>query len=155
MAFRTQYERICKCCNPGGRFVTTYQYKIDEDGTENLVESGKIDLYADIQAYKESCDIDKILERYACGDTSALNARPIFYGDISDAPQSLAQHIQLLRDAEQAFDRLPVAVRESFDNDVIKFYSQIGTDDFYKSLGVSLDPDDVKEEKEVSKNEQE
>lgn len=153
MAFRTVFDRIEVNSNSGDRFNITYNFKYDENGLETLTESGKIDVYEKIQSFKDSCDLQVLLMRYANGDTSALNARPIFYGDISDAPKSLSEHYQLLHDAEVAFDRLPADVRANFDYDVVKFYSSIGSDQFYKSLGIDVKADPIKAEKEGEKSE--
>ena len=155
MKFPTQYtkDRGKFQTEVGDRFKTTYQLSYDDNGSDILIETGKIDIYEEIQSYKDSCDIKVLLERYSNGDSSALNARPIFYGDVSDAPSTLAGHLQLLRDAEAYFDTLNPDIRSKFNNSVAEFYSQIGTPEFYKSLGIDLNKpsieSDVKEDESV------
>lgn len=159
MSFRNQFERIPVKSNSGSRFVVTYKPHYSDTGALDLIEDQKIDVYEQIQSFKESCDIKTILARFAAGDESALNRRLPYFGDFSEMPNSLAGYLQLLADAENTFAQLPADVRANFNNSPSEFFSAIGSPDFDKRMGVSvhegLDSEPVMPEpvKEVSVDE--
>lgn len=138
--FRTQYNRIQKNSVPGDRFAPTYSPKVDENGVIELVESGKVDTYAKIQAWRESCDIKVILQKYINGDSSALNRHMPLFGDFSDSPKSLSDYYQAMIDAENAFNNLPVDVRAKFNHSPSEFFTSIGTDKFNEIMGINPSP---------------
>lgn len=144
MKFRTQYDRVAIVSNSGTRFHPTYKLKYDEDGCTTLVETGKIDTYEQIQSWKDSCDIKVILERFANGDMDALNRKTPMFGDFTSTPQTLAEHLQLLRDAEESFRGLPLDIRAQFNHNPAEFYASIGSDRFNRIMGISV-PSDIKE----------
>lgn len=155
MSFRTQYDRIEVFSNVGSRFHPTYKLKYDEDGVAALIETGKIDIYEQIQSWKDSCDINVILERFENGDIDALNRKTPMFGDFTSSPQTLAEHLQLLRDAEDSFRGLPLDIRAQFNHNPAEFYASIGTDKFNRIMGLS-DVGNITEDtvvKEVSINE--
>ena len=84
--FRTQYDRIEVNSNPGSRFVKTYKPVYTDTGALDLVIDGKIDVYEQIQSFKESCDIQTILKRFENGDVNALNAKLPYFADITEIP---------------------------------------------------------------------
>ena len=67
MDFRTQYDRVKIVSNPGDYLNPTYSPKVHEDGSIDLVETGVVDTYQEIQAWKDSCDIHAILRKYFNG----------------------------------------------------------------------------------------
>lgn len=138
MSFRNQFERIPVKSNSGSRFVVTYKPYYSDTGALDLIEDQKIDVYEQIQSFKESCDIKTILARYAAGDENALNRRLPYYGDFSQMPTSLAGYLQLLADAENTFAQLPANIRSNFNNSPSEFFASIGSPDFDKRMGVSV-----------------
>ena len=155
--FRTQYNRIQKVSNSGDRFAPTYSPKVSDAGVIDLVETGKVDTYAQIQAWRESCDIKVILQKYVNGDTSVLNKNMPLFGDFSDAPVSLSDYYQQLIDAEAAFNRLPVETRAQFNHSPSEFFTSIGSEKFNNAMGINqpsviesdLDPAPVTDPKPV------
>ena len=135
--FRTQYNREPQTSNPGDRFESTYGPKIDENGVIDLVETGKVDTYEEIQAWRESCDIQTILSKYVNGDASALNKNSPLFGDFTDCPTSLSDFYQRLLDAESAFNRLPVETRAQFNHSPSEFFTSIGSDRFNEIMGIN------------------
>lgn len=100
---------------PGERFRKTYKID-DSDGIEKLVEDGCIDLKEEIQSHEQSVNIDSILARYRLGDTSVLDDKGSFYGDITEMPSSLQEFYELDNNARNAFNKLPVEVKEAYGN---------------------------------------
>lgn len=154
MSFRTQFERIRVNSNPGTQYEITYKPHYTDTGAFDLIESGKIDVYEQIQSFKESCDLKTILARFANGDPQALNAKLPYFGDFSQMPDTLAGYLQLFSDAETSFAALSPDIRSAFNNSPSEFFASIGTDKFNKLMGigvpVSSDVEPVPENKEVS-----
>lgn len=117
--------------NSGERFVTTYTAALDGDGRLDLVESGQYDLYESIQSHKDSVDIDLMIQRFNNGDISALgNPRPPMYLDVTDFPKSYAEMYQLVIDAKNNFEQLPLEVRDAFGHSPEAYFASFGTDGF-------------------------
>jgi hypothetical protein len=73
MVFSTQFDaRDRIISNAGSRIKQLYEARVDNQGHIDLVESGTEDLYDYIQSFKESCDINTIVKRFAAGDTDVL-----------------------------------------------------------------------------------
>ncbi len=143
--FRTQYNRLKEVfkSNVGDGYQPTYKMRVHEDGKRELEKVGRIDLYAQIQSHKDSCDINYILERFARGDESALSKIQGVYGDFTQMPTNLAELQQRVVDAEALFYNLPVDVRAEFNHSPSEFYSAIGTDKFNKAVGITPQVDPV------------
>lgn len=136
MAFRTQFDREKIVSNSGDYLNPTYSPKVNDDGSLDLVETGVVDIYQDIQAWRDSCDIHVILNRYVNGDVNALNRNVPLFGDFTDSPTSLAEYYQRLIDAEAAFNRLPVETRAKFNHSASEFFSSIGSEKFNEIMGI-------------------
>lgn len=139
--FTTQFhphERICQ--NPGSGEKITYVPKLDEHGDFELVESGKIDLYGEIQSHKDSCDIYVLLKKYEQGDLEALSRVQGTYGDFTQMPRTFAEALNAMIAGENMFNSLPLEVREKFDFSLEKF--MMSMDDmpsFLDKLGMNPD----------------
>ena len=114
--------------NAGERFVTTYRSAFNKDNVLGLVESGKYDLYADIQSHKDSVDIEAIIARANAGDLSVLNRRTPLYFDATEFPQTYAEMYQKIIDATAYFEQLPLEIRDKFGHSPETFFASIGTD---------------------------
>lgn len=152
MAFRTILDRQRIRANPGSRFADTYSLKIMDDGTKDLVVTGKVDTYAKIQTYKESCDIHVILERFVNGDESALSVNTPSFGDFTDYPTTYAEMLQRVNDAESLFGQLPLDIRKEFNHNAGEFFASIGSEkynnvmqEYYKPPGQDSFADPVVE----------
>lgn len=130
MQFRTIMNRERIMSNSGERFSPTYSLKVQDDGTKDLVQTGTVDVYAKIQTYKDSCDINFILERFVNGDESALSANTPSFGDFTEYPTTYAEMLQRQHDAEEMFMSLPVEVRAEFNHSANEFFTSIGSEKF-------------------------
>ena len=134
--------------NPGSDIHIEYSPKVQPDGTIILKESGKTSISEYINSFKEQTDMSYILSRMAAGDTSVLEQRTPFYGNFLEAPKTYAEALQLVIDGEKEFNRLPLDVRNSFDNDFRQWLAQAGTE--YWSTKMVL----IEKEPEVSVKEE-
>lgn len=156
--FDTQYtprERIHPCA--GSRVKQLYAGRYDANGRVVLEEKGTEDLYAYIQSFADSVDINVILARFANGDTEALSRAQGFYADVTDFPPNMADALNRINQAEEMFKSFPLEVRQKFDCSFEQFLSQSGTEDWFSKMGmtvanpvetetpVQVDPEVVKE----------
>lgn len=107
--------------NPGSREKVLYAPEVAKDGTYVLVETGREDLYADIQSHAESVDIHVILDRYARGDLGALSRVQGVYADVTGMPGSYAEMLNLVVSGEAQFNSLPLETRAKFDHSFAKW----------------------------------
>lgn len=113
-----------------------YSPEFDKQGNLILVETGTVDLYAEIQSHKDSCLIKNILLRYAQGDVEALNRAQTAYMDITDMPKNMAEMLNLTIRAENDFNGLPVEVRAKFGHSFANWLSMAGSETWARSMGI-------------------
>lgn len=129
IVFPTKYtERKRTRSKVGSRMQPTYKMHVDELGRRELRKVGEVDLYAQIQSYKDSVDINVLLQRFARGDESALSKIQGVYGDFTQMPKTYAELAQRVIDAENIFNHLPIETRREFNFSPSEFFSSIGTD---------------------------
>lgn len=140
MMFDTQYsprERVHPCA--GSRLKQLYSGRYDANGRVVLEEKGTEDLYAFIQSFADSVDINVILARFANGDTEALSRAQGFYADVTEFPPNMADALNRINQAEEMFKSLPLDVRQKFDCSFEQFLSQSGTEDWLAKMGMIAD----------------
>ena len=121
--------------NPGSREANDYKIIIDDRGHKKLVCVGTHDIYQEIQSYAEECKIENIIARASAGDTAALNARQGFYADITNTPKDLKEAQDSILKLSNEFYKLPVEIREKFDNSMEKFVQTFGTEEWAENMG--------------------
>lgn len=122
----------------------TYKMQLDrETGHKTLMRDGKTNLYARIQEAAEACDINRIVARALEGDTEALNRVAGVYVDCTNMPSTLADMHQLIINAHNEFDSLPLEIREKFGQSVDAYINEYGSDKWAEKLGIvqSAEPD--------------
>lgn len=140
MQFKTQYDARDRVqSNPGSREHITYAGHYDEKGRVVLEESGRINLYDEIQSHAEACDIHVLMKRYQSGDVTALSQRQGFFGDCLDFPKTYAEALNHMNEMETKFMQLPVDVRQKFGNSFAEFLAASGEADFLDRLGIKAD----------------
>lgn len=155
MEFKTQYSpRDRVTTNPGSREHITYAGHYDEKGRVVLEESGRINLYDEIQSHAESCDIHVLMKRYQNGDVSALSQAQGFFGDVLDFPKTYAEALNHMNEMERQFLALPVDVREKFGNSFSEFLAASGESDFLDRLGIQKEKEPVPAIPTVEKKEE-
>lgn len=135
---------------PGSPIKIEYQLRII-DNHEEIVETGKSNLYEYIQSHADSVDITKILERCALiDDYSMLNRMPTAFMDVTEMPKTLAEAFAQVQDAKNYFDRMPIYLKEKYNHNYLEFISDIGSDRFNKNVSDFLE---TLKEKETVKEE--
>lgn len=135
--------------NPGRNVHVIYSPIVNDDGSIDLVESGKEDINEYIQSFAESCDLECILAKYAAGDTSVLNVKRPMFGDFTQMPSTYAEVLQLQIDSANLFNSLPVEIKKQFDNDPNKFLAAAGTQEWIDKIAAILPEYQKESEKEV------
>lgn len=135
MMFRTKYcPHKRKFTNCGSPIKIEYQLRI-VDNHEEIVETGKTNLYEYIQSFADSVDITKILEKCALiNDYSLLNRMPTTFMDVSDMPSNLAEAYAAVKDAENYFNHLPLDIKDKYNQNFVEFMSDIGSERFKKNI---------------------
>ncbi len=145
MKFKTQYDaRERTVTNPGDPIHITYAGHYDEKGRVVLEESGRENIYDQIQSYAESCDIHVLMNRYLNGDASALSKVQGQFLDVTAFPKTYAEMLNFVNDMEKSFMSLPAEVRSEFGNSFSEYLAASGSSDFLDRLGIKKeDADEV------------
>lgn len=133
--YKKKFDVDVRSTNSGSKFINEYSYVYDEDGYKHLEISGKKNIFNEIQANKDYCDIGMMVERFLAGDPEALNRIPGFYADLTDAPKTYMEMVQRVEESRNAFERLDTDIKKVFGNNPDEFWSLYGTDEFYERLG--------------------
>lgn len=123
---------------PSGEGIArTYMLNIDDNGCECLVCTGQTDIYAEIQSYREGCDLAMLLcniDPYALNSmVSSFTADDLVNSGIVDyatMPTTLGGMFNLVQKGENMFNGLPEEIRKEFNYSVKNFVSQFGTQAF-------------------------
>lgn len=151
MKFRTMYDDFERTpSNPGSPEEPVYAPVLDEFGLVSLEVVGTTDIRSTIDSFRESCDLNVILARYANGDMSALSQSQGSYFDATEMPKSYAEMLQTVITAETEFNKLPLVVRERFDNSFHKWLSLMDRPDEFNRLMSMIDNKPVPETKPES-----
>lgn len=133
MKFRNQYDKIEShtfLSNPGDPI--RQDYIANEQG--DPIPSGKTNLYEEIQSHRASVELSTLLQRYAAGDETALNKIEGIYADVADAPSSLAELHERVRQAEEYFRDLPEGLRALFNDNPIEYVMSVGSTEFLDKI---------------------
>lgn len=149
--FRTQYDRQRVNSECGSPIKVHYEGRIDKNGNIIVEEKGKENLYAYINSFADSVDINVLLARFANGDKNALLQRAADFIDISGIPTNIADLLNLVNDGKRFFDSLPVDVKKAFDNNFNKFITTTDTQEWYDIMAQS--PHDIEKEKVIKSKE--
>lgn len=131
MDFPTVFTKNTKeyVTESGSPVLQEYKYELDAEGHKMLVKADSfINVYDRIQADRDSCDINVLMQRFALGDTEALNIKTGYYLDTRNMPTTLAEVFQMGIEAEQYFEGLPVDLKEMFDNSHSVFFTEMNDD---------------------------
>lgn len=127
--FRTKYDNDTDKykSESGSKLIAKYAMKIDKKtGYEYLAPTGEYEnVYDRIQADYPSTDINILMERFALGETEAINFKQGFYADVTDMPKTYAELFQRYEDSRKFFDELPADLKEMFNNSFTEFWSEM------------------------------
>lgn len=130
--FRTKYTRIESKSETGSPIRAIYGSKLDKNNNVIVEKKGEESMYDYIQSFKDSVDINVVLQKFANGDDRALNQREAFFLDIADMPNNVNEFVEFTRNANALFDSLPVDIKESYGNNVYNFMESVATGEYFK-----------------------
>lgn len=126
----TKYDRpLPGHCPSGTGTLREYQEEIKK-GVKGLVFTGLKNVYEMIQMDYEQTKIENILHSALMGDYTALNARDGSYADATTMPKNLMEAQNLVIRMKSEFDKMPVEVKEKFNNSADKYVELMGTKEF-------------------------
>lgn len=121
--------------DPGSDIHVLYDAKLLPSGEIRLTPNGKESICEKINAEKQFTDIAYIRSRLALGDTSVLRpAASVMYADLSKAPKSLADHLQVFINARHSFEQLDLETRNKFNNNYLKWLSDAGSPGWIETM---------------------
>lgn len=149
MEFRKAYVQYDKPKKPDyEKIVMTHRVVLEKDGTKKYIKDVPKNIYEHIQAGKEECDIQKIIERANGGDLSVYNSMQGTYMDVINAPKSIGEAQALIHKMDKEFAELPKEVRQKYDNDVKKYVADYGTQNWLEKTGLLEKANKMKAETE-------
>lgn len=156
--FRTPVsEPVHKKTNSGEKLEEVLAMKLDEKGNEEFYVSGLHDTYAEIQAYADEVNLERIIDRcLETGDLNILNQVKKEYIDITEMPKNLIDAKNKINAAETEFYNLPLEIREKYDNNFNKYLADVGSEEWIQNMNFNnKEPDlePLEEEKEGGKEE--
>lgn len=138
--FRTQFDAHPPVYQPPGNpEKLIYSPRYTDDGVLDLVVTGKENLYDYIQSHKESTDIHVLLTRFANGEEDVLSRMQGFYADVTSMPKTYAEVLNAVIVGEETFARLPVEIKQKFDNSFAVWLSSMDSPDFAERMGVKAE----------------
>lgn len=124
MNFRRKYDEHQVFYSEVGESIQPeYSLRVDDDGKEELYQSGETDLQEFIQSHYESVSMDNILARYMNGDPSVLQKVKGFFADVSEMPVTLSDVLNIQKRGKELFDKLPIEYRNAVGNSYERFLS--------------------------------
>lgn len=141
----------------GLRYKDVYKPVFKDDGSMVLEVVDQMDQYEYIQVHKDSCDINKLLERFAeTGDMSIFYQRhqEPAYADLVEMPKTFAELFQKVNDVTAAFLQLDPQIREKFNNSPAEWISSYGSSEFALKMGLDgpQEPVELTKVDEVNKD---
>ena len=129
------------------KIVPTYSLQVNkETGKKEIIESGKTNIYDMIQASKEETMVYNIIKRFQNGDLEALTKTKGIYGDFTNAPKTLAEAQQLIINAENHFNELPLGVRQEFNFSSSEYLAALTNGKFEQIMAKYIKQPEVQEE---------
>lgn len=154
MIWKTQFdphERVL--AKTGSPVKPIFKPVIDEKtGHYELEMSREVKpIYQEIQSFRDSCDIKKLVARYTAGEVDALNQVQGFYGDLTNVPTNVFEFFALEERISDNFNKLPTDIKERFDNSYINYTLVANRDPetFFKNHNMPSPVEKVEEGGEV------
>lgn len=124
--------------DPGSRFKQLYHGEVGADGVIRLVCDDVIDIQEKIQSFEPSTNIYNILAALSPSEFAAMTPPEGGLVDYTDMPKTYAEALQLVIDGQNAFMKLPLEVRQKFNNDFNQWFATSGAPEWYQKMGIDL-----------------
>lgn len=128
---------------PGKREKITRHGVVGADGVIRLVNDGIIDIQEQIESYAESTDIYNIISHLSTAEFENMTGPAGDFVDATEFPKTYAEALQLVIDGQNTFMKLPLEVRQRFDNDFNKWFVSAGSPEWFEKLGINLEKQNV------------
>lgn len=153
MDFKTAYDPHDRVFSISGKGIKDVMApELDRYGNRVIKKQGEVDLYAQIQSWRDECDINILMAKFTNGDRTALMQRVGEYLDLSLVPDNFNDMLNMTTKAKDVFNSLPVEIKEVFGNNVNNFLANSQTKEFAEILSKS--PEQLRLEKLAKSNEQ-
>lgn len=119
----------------GNRKRPVYSPKLGNDGVLNFSCVTYDDRYAKIQSYAPFTDMSYIINQLLHGNMSVLRSDGLF-GDFTGCPTNRHELFEMALNVQNEFDKLPLDAKKFYSNDWRKWFSDVGSDSWLKSLGL-------------------
>lgn len=130
-------SREFKTC-AGSRFYIEKHGEVQQNGTIKLVPDKEIDLQEKYNAEYPATTIDNILAN--CNPMESFADDGMHGIDATKLPSTFAEFLQIQIDRKREFDRLPVEVKQRFNNDVSQYMATAGTEEWFTKVGIEFKP---------------
>lgn len=102
-------------------FVDGVCERVDADVLSDLSGLECLDKSLAVQSSKDETDINTIVKRFGLTGQVPTGYRMPVYADFLDVPDTYQGALEVVRRADQAFMKVPPAIRARFDNDPGQF----------------------------------
>ena len=133
---RTRKESIQFSTCAGSRFYVEKHGEVLPNGVIKLVPDREIDLQEKYNSEYPATTIDNILANSSPFQNFADDG---LHGiDVTQLPKSFAEFLQFQIDRKRDFDRLPVDIKQKFNNDLNQYMASAGSQEWFDKLGIDL-----------------
>lgn len=120
---------------PGNPLKEIKHGELQVDGSIVLVVDRIENTDDTIQSFAPSTMIENIMARIEAGQVDLLNQKQGFFMDTVGLPQNLQEVLNLVIKGQETFEKLPVEIKERFDNDFNKWFLAMDKADFFEKSG--------------------
>lgn len=136
MIRRSKEQSVEFRSDPGNRFYIEKHGEVQPNGVIKLVPDKEIDLQERYNAEYPATTIENILANSSPLDNFSDDG---LHGiDATQLPKTFAEFLQLQIDRKREFDRLPVDVKQKFNNDVSQYMATAGSEEWFDKLGIDF-----------------
>ena len=120
---------------PGNPMKEVKHGELQTDGSIKLVVDRIENTDETIQSFAPSTMIENIMARIQAGQTELLTQKNGFFMDTIGLPANYAEVLNLVIKGQEVFEKLPVEIKERFDNDFNKWFVAMDKEDFFEKSG--------------------
>lgn len=143
--FKTPYGKTERKNVPTGNGTAAeYGYTVDSYGRKVLTETGRKNVYEEIQSYAEECKIENILARAAIGDMSDFRPDGI-YQDITNIPTNFIDTRKQIVALENTWNGLSKEIKEKYNWSMDEFIAKAGEKSWLEDMGLVKANTDLEE----------
>lgn len=119
----------------GSPIKQLYTGSVGTDGIISLKKAGQKNIQDEINSFERSTDLYNIISRLTPEELQLQAQMQQEFFDATGLPKTYAEALQLIIDGQNQFERLPVEVKQKFNNDFNQWFATAGTEDWFKKIG--------------------